>query len=297
MKQLILAALTLILATPALAQQPAGEPRIEQVADGLYMLSWRGGNIGISVGDDGIVLIDDQYAQQAEANLRAIRAVSDRPLRFVINTHWHGDHTGANEQMAGQGALVIAHDNVRRRMSEEQVIPFFDATVPASPDAALPVVTFTETVTLHFNGETVRAIHMPKAHTDGDAVIHFVDADVIHAGDIYFNGSFPFIDTASGGTVGGVIDAVGKMLELCGARTRVIPGHGPLSDCEGLEAYRKMLKTVRGRIANMIEDGKSLDEILASRPVADYADEWGGGFIGAERWVRMLHDNLTKQEM
>jgi glyoxylase-like metal-dependent hydrolase (beta-lactamase superfamily II) len=280
-----------LMLAPAVA---VAQPAVERITDDLYMLSWRGGNIAVSIGDDGVVLIDDQYAQQAERNLEAIRALSDKPLRFVINTHWHGDHTGANERMAEQGALIIAHDNVRRRMSAEQVRPSLDATVPASPEAALPVVPFTEPVTLHFNGEEVHALHMPAAHTDGDAVIHFRRADVIHAGDIYFNGSFPFIDTASGGTVAGVVKAVDAMLELCGRDTRVIPGHGPLSDCDGLRGYRKMLATVRDRIAHMIAEGKSLDQIVAARPAADYAERWGGGFIPTERWVQMLYENMTQ---
>lgn len=278
--------------TNAQAQAPEGEPTVTEVADGLYMLSWRGGNIGVSVGEDGVVLIDDQYAPQVPKLLEAIRGISDAPLRFVLNTHWHGDHTGGNEAMAEEGALVIAHHNVRKRMAAGQLMPFFDSEVPPAAEGALPVVTFDGSVTVHFNGIEVHAFHVPPAHTDGDAVVEFRGLDVIHAGDTFFNGIFPFIDTASGGRVEGVIAAADRMLAMCGPDTRIIPGHGPLADCDDLATYRDMLTVVHERIAKLIAAGASEDEVVAAGPAADYADAWAG-FIGAERWVRMIYQNMT----
>lgn len=292
-RQLILIAALSFAASPSAAQQPPGEPQMQQVAENLYMLAWRGGNVGVLAGDDGVILIDDQYAPQAPGILAAIREVSDRPLRFVLNTHWHGDHTGGNEPMAEAGALIVAHDNVRTRLEAGQLMPFFDREVPPASEGALPIVTFSDSVTLYVNGEVVHAFHVPPAHTDGDAVVHFRNADVIHAGDLYFNGIFPFIDTGSGGRVAGVIGAADRMLDLCGPQTRVIPGHGPLSDCAGLTAYRDMLTVVHERIAKLIAGGATADEVVAARPAADYADAWGQGFLPEERWVRMLFENMT----
>ncbi|MCA1798919.1 MAG: MBL fold metallo-hydrolase [Xanthomonadaceae bacterium] len=293
MKALTMTLALALAAAPAAAQQPADyEPSLQRLTDNLYMLTGRGGNLAISLGDDGIVLIDDQYAQIAERNLEAIRTLSDAPLAFVLNTHWHGDHTGGNERMAGQGALIIAHDNVRVRLAAEQMREFMESQKARIP-AALPVVTFTETVTLHFNGEEVHAFHVPPAHTDGDAIVHFRNADVIHTGDIYFNGVFPFIDTNSGGSVQGTIDAVDRILALCGPRTRLIPGHGPLSDCDGLRGYRELIVTVQGRIAALIADGATVEEVVAANPAAGY-ESWSWSFLPTDRWVGLIYANMKQ---
>jgi glyoxylase-like metal-dependent hydrolase (beta-lactamase superfamily II) len=289
---IIIALVTLVLwPASGIAQQPPGEPRLTQVREGLYMLSWRGGNIGVSVGEDGVILIDDQYAPQAPGILAAIRTISDAPLRFVMNTHWHGDHTGGNESMAGAGALIIAHDNVRRRLAEGMLL----REIPPAAGDALPVVTFDNTVTLHFNGTEVHAFHVEPAHTDGDSVVHFRDLDVIHAGDLYFNGFYPFIDTQSGGSMAGVVAAVDRMLPLCGPETVVIPGHGPLADCAALAAYGEMLGTIHTRVATMIADGATEDEVVAAGPTAEYDAEWGNGFLGVERFVRSVYRDLTSR--
>lgn len=280
------------VAAPLSAQVPDGEPTVTEVADGLYMIAWRGGNIGVSIGEDGVVLVDDQYAPMAPRNLEALRTVTDKPLRFVLNTHWHGDHTGGNEAMAGEGALIIAHDNVRKRLAEGMLL----REVPPATGASLPVVTFDSAVTLHFNGGTVHAFHVDPAHTDGDSVVHFRDADVIHAGDLYFNGIYPFIDGQSGGSVQGVIDAVDRILEMCGPTTRIIPGHGPLADCEDLEGYREMLAVVHERIAKAIAGGASADDVVADAPTREYDAEWGDGFMKPDRWVRSLYETMSQEK-
>lgn len=275
--------------TPVHAQTPAGEPTVMQVADGLYMLSWRGGNVGVSVGADGVVLIDDQYAPQVPGLLEAIRSVTDAPLRFVLNTHWHGDHTGGNESMAGAGALIIAHDNVRKRLEEGMLM----REIPPAPKAALPVVSYDGTMTIHFNGIEVHGFHVPPAHTDGDTVVLFRGRDVIHTGDLFFNGLYPFIDTQSGGRIEGVIAAVERVVSMCGPDTKIIPGHGPLADCDELAAYGAMITVIHERIAKLIAAGASEDEVVAAKPTAEYDAEWGGGFLGVERFVRLVYKNMT----
>ena len=250
----------------------------------------------MSAGYDGLILVADQFAPQAEDILAALRILRDEPVRFVLNTHWHGDHTGGNQAMAERGAVIVAHENVRRRMSSEQFMKAFGRTVPPSPPGALPVVTFGDAVTLHFNDDTVRVQHLTAAHTDGDSYVHFVDANVIHAGDVFFNGLYPFIDVSSGGRIDGVIAACDRMLAVADADTRIIPGHGPVTDREGLQAYRDMLAAIRARVAAGIRDGKSLDAIRADKPTADWDAAWGGGFLKPDKFVEIVHDSLRQSE-
>jgi glyoxylase-like metal-dependent hydrolase (beta-lactamase superfamily II) len=265
------------------------------VADGIWMLVGEGGNIGVSAGEDGVFLIDDQFAPLTERIKAAIAGISDRPIRFLINTHWHGDHTGGNENLGKEGVVIVAHDNVRKRMSQENFMAAFNMTVPAAPKAALPVITFNDTVTFHLNGQEIRALHQEHAHTDGDSVLHFVQANVIHTGDIWFNGLYPFIDAASGGSVDGVIGAVEALLAVANPETRIIPGHGPVGDEKALEAYLTMLKDARGRVQKLIDAGRTLEEIQAAKPLADYDETWGKGFLKPENFLGVLHGSLTKK--
>ena len=260
-----------LLATLAFGQALAQDaPKVEftmtQVADSIYMLKGRGGNIGLSVGEDGVFMIDDQYAPLTEGIRAEIAKISDQPVRFLINTHWHGDHTGGNESLGGTGTVIVAHENVRKRMSSDQVRALFDSVVPASPDASLPIITFDSSVTFHLNGEDIRAMHVAHAHTDGDSIIHFPASNVIHAGDVTFIGQYPFIDVDTGGSINGIISAVDAILALCDDNTKIIPGHGPLSTPADLRPYRTMLVIMRDRIAAMIAEGKSLEEVLAAKP-------------------------------
>lgn len=295
-------ALVTALATPApgAAQTDWDSVEIETipVAEGVYMLVGRGGNIGVSVGEDGAFVIDDQYAPLTDKILAAIGALTgegaEPTIPFVINTHWHGDHVGGNEAMGGTGAVLVAHENVRERMAVDQVLERLGerTTVPASPEGALPVVTFTEEVSFHLNGDELRVVHVPRAHTDGDAIIHFTGADVVHMGDTYFASGYPFIDTSSGGTIDGVLDAVGRGLALMDAETRVIPGHGPLSTRADLQAYGEMLRTVRDRVARARDEGHALDEVLEMGLSAEWDEEWGGGFIDPEAFVTSIYTSL-----
>lgn len=283
------AGLAALLAAPAAAQDVSEvEIRATEVAGGVYALQGAGGNLGLVVGEQGAFLVDDQYAPLTERIQAAVAAITDRPIRFVFNTHWHGDHTGGNENLAEAGALVVAHDNVRRRLSAGQFMAFFKREVPPAPDAALPVVTFNDRVTFHLGGHTVDAIHVPRAHTDGDAIVHLREADVIHAGDIVFYGMYPFIDYGSGGHLGGMVEAVDRMLALSGDATRIIVGHGgPVIGRDELARYRAMLATVHERLRAYIDAGLDLEAIQAEAPTADFDEDWGGGFIGPERFVEM----------
>src|SRR5258706_9143076 len=205
------------------------------------MLTGAGGNIGVSAGEDAVFVIDDQYAPLTDRITAAIAKITPKPVRFVLNTHWHGDHTGGNENFGKGGSLIVAHENVRKRMSVEQFIEAFNMRSPAAPPVALPVVTFAQSVTFHLNGDEIRAIHMPNAHTDGDAVVHFLRNDVVHMGDIYFNGMYPFIDDATGGSVEGVIPACDKGDALVSDKTHIIPGHGRPSNKAEPKAHLHML--------------------------------------------------------
>ncbi len=264
------------------------------VAPGIYMLEGYGGNIGVSVGEDGVFMIDDQFAPLTEKITAAIAALSDQPIRFLINTHWHYDHSGGNENLGKQGVLIVAHDNVYARMSKDTEIGAFKQVVPASPKAALPVITFNDNVTFRLNGEEIHVEHYRNSHTDGDSVVYFRNANVIHAGDIYFNGSYPFIDVSSAGSIDGTIESITALMALADEDTRIIPGHGPVSSKQDMAAYLDMLTTVRDRMNSLIAAGKSPDEIVALKPNADYDAAQGQGFINPEQFLRILHSDLTR---
>jgi len=261
----------------------ANAQEISSVADGIHVIRGQGGNIGVSVGADGVFMIDDQFAPATQAILDQIKTVTDQPVRFLVNTHFHRDHTGGNENLGKAGVLIFAHDNVRARLLSAD-----------APKAALPVVTFNDATTFHMNGQTVRVFHTANAHTDGDAMIHFEEADVIHMGDTFFNGFYPFIDAKSGGSVDGVFAAIDTVLALADDDTVIVPGHGPVGDRADLLAYREMLTKARDGIRPLIADGRSVEDIVAAKPLAALDDQWGGGFLNPERFLRVMHAALTK---
>jgi cyclase len=288
------AAVTLApVAAPAQATADVSIDTVD-VADGIYMLIGQGGNIGVAIGPDGAFVIDDQFAPLTEKITAAIAALTDQPVTMVINTHWHGDHTGGNENLASAGALIVAHDNVRERMNSTQISTFFERETPPANRMALPVLTFDQSVTFHLNGKTIRAEHVEHAHTDGDSIIWFIEDNVVHMGDTFFNGFYPFIDVDSGGSVAGMIEAVDRVLAKIDEQTKIMPGHGPMTDINGLIDYRDMLRTVSGRIAKMIETGKSRHEIVAARPTDEFDEDWGKGFIKPDQWVELIHASMTK---
>jgi cyclase len=264
------------------------------VAPGVHMLIGAGGNIGVSSGPDGVLLVDGQSAAATEKIRAAVAALGDRPLRFLLNTHWHGDHTGGNENWANAGAVIVAHDNVYRRMSAGQDMPAFGRKVPPAPAKALPVVTFNDSLTFHLNGEEIRVFHVGPAHTDGDAIVWFTKANVVHTGDLFFNRTYPFIDVASGGSIDSMIAVCSRILPLLGSDTKVIPGHGPLSDREGLRAYRDMLATVRDRMKRLVKDGKTLEQVQAAKPTAGFDEVWGQGWLKPEQFVGIVYSDLSR---
>ncbi len=279
-----------LLAAAAFAQQDFSkvEVKAEKVGESVFLLTGAGGNVGVSAGPDGVVLVDDQYAPVTGKILAAIRTISDRPVRFVVNTHWHGDHTGGNENLGKDGAVVVAHENVRKRMLAGQFSEFLKREMPASPKAALPVVTFADAVTFHLNGEEIRAFHVPPAHTDGDTVIRFTKANVVQTGDLFFNGTYPFIDLESGGSVEGVLAAADRILALCDAKTKLIPGHGPVATRAELKAYRDMLAGAYGAVKGLVAGGKTKEEVLAAKPTAPWDERWGKGFMKPDLFTAIL---------
>ena len=293
MKRLI--ALAALVATMPLAAQDFSKVEIktEQVAPGVHALFGAGGNIGVSIGPDGIFIIDDQYAPMTPKILAALAKLSDKPVRFVLNTHWHFDHSGGNENLGKTGALIVAHDNVRVRMSSEQFIASMQLKIPASPAVALPVVTFDASSTFHINGDAIRAIHVPNAHTDGDSLVHFTKANVIHMGDTYFSSGYPFVDLSSGGSLEGVLAAHARALAMGNESTRYIPGHGPVTSRAELVAYRTMVADVVGKVRAGIAAKRSIDQIVAAKPSAAYDAKFGNSFIKAEPFIRTIHASLT----
>lgn len=271
------------------------EIRTTQLADGIYMLEGAGGNIGVSVGPDGIFLIDDQYAPLSEKIRAAVAELDEGPIRFLLNTHVHGDHVGGNENFGKGGTVILAHENVRRRMSVAQFVARLDRELPAAPPAALPIVTFDDNVTLHFNGQAIRVTHLPSAHTDGDSIVHFPDSDVLHMGDVLFSATYPFVDLESGGSVKGMLAGLKRALEIAGENTKIIAGHGPLIGRAELEVYRSMLVTVRDRVLWAIADGQSVDQLVASDALEDLNPTWAGGEPArAERTLRAFYTDLSR---
>jgi cyclase len=290
----VLTTIATLIAVPCAAQINFDTVQVvaTQVSQNVYMLRGAGGNIGLAVGDDAVFVVDDQYAPLTRKILAAIATITPKPVRFVVNTHWHMDHVGGNETLGQEGALIYAHENVRRRMSVEGFIEALNARVAASPKVALPVITFTDAVTFHINGDSVRVLHVPPAHTDGDAIIHFTRANVIHMGDTFHNAGLPFVDLSSGGSIQGFITAADKVLALANAETKIIPGHGPLADRARLKMYRDMIAALRDRVRTLISTGKTVEQIIELNIGASYAKDFPGGH---ERFVRLTHQELTRR--
>lgn len=282
-----------LVPSSAVAQWDEVEIGSQELTPSIHVLTGRGGNMAVCVGDEGVFLVDDQYAPLTDRIRAKIAEIHDGPVRFVLNTHWHGDHTGGNENFGETGSLIVAHDNVRARMAIENVSTIWDRTTPPSPEGALPVVTFNDEVTFHVNGETVHCFHVANAHTDGDAVVHFVDADVIHMGDVYFNGLYPFIDTDSGGSIDGMIAAVERVMALCTPETVLIAGHGPVGDLDSLRAYHDMLVRIRARTNALIRQGADLDAVIAAAPTAEWDAEWGQTWIDGEKFIEVVFGDLA----
>jgi glyoxylase-like metal-dependent hydrolase (beta-lactamase superfamily II) len=288
------------IATPVVLSQAPSRLRAQdfdtvqvtstKLAANVHMLVGSGGNIGLMVGDDAVFVVDDQFAPLTPKILAAIKAITPQPVRFVLNTHWHFDHTGGNENMGQAGALIFAHENVRKRMSTDQFIEALNRKQPASPRGALPVVTFTDTVSFHLNGDSIVVFHVAPAHTDGDVVVRFTKANVVHTGDLFVSAGFPFVDRSSGGSIHGIIAAAERMLAVSNAQTKIIPGHGPLADRSRLQAYHDMLVVMRDRMRKEIAAKHTIDQVLASKITAEYDKDWA---TNRERFLRILYQELS----
>jgi glyoxylase-like metal-dependent hydrolase (beta-lactamase superfamily II) len=259
------------------------------VTEQIYMITGNGGNIGLFIGEDGTFLVDDQFAPLTEKIVAAIKSVGGDIPKFLINTHYHGDHTGGNENLGQGGTIIFSHDNVRERLSIGAFIASFNMKQEAVSREGLPVVTFSETLSFHLNGDSIRAIHMPHAHTDGDSFIYFKKANVIHAGDIFFNGFYPFIDVTNGGSLKGMINAVDRVLVLADGNTKIIPGHGPLGDKAQLASYRQMLAIAYERLRKLKAEGKTAQEAAAAKPLSDLEAIWGNGMFKSDRWIELIY--------
>lgn len=284
----------LVLAISTHAQQrdfSQVQMKATKVSGNIYMLEGSGGNIGVSVGDDGILIVDDQYAPLANKIRAALKGIADKKLRFILNTHWHGDHTGGNVEF-GPEAPIIAHDNVRKRMATEQKSEVFKSTTPASPKEALPVITFGHSLTVHFNGEEIRAVHFPKGHTDGDTVVFFTASNVVHLGDDFFAGRFPFVDLESGGSVDGLTKNIGEIIGKIPAGAKLIPGHGPISTIDDLKSYHRMLQETSNIVKQKIAAGKTLEQIK-SEGLPEEWKTWGTGFIKTDFWLETIYKSAT----
>ncbi len=297
MRRVLAGAVLAALCLPAAAQDRFADAgvAVAELAPGLHMLRGVGGNVALVTGDGPSFIVDDDFAQMAGKLEAAVATVSDEPVGFVINTHWHGDHTGGNRHFAGAGAVIVAHDNVRKRMSTDQFTEVFGRTTPASPAAALPVVTFGDSLTLHLNGKTMDVLHLPAAHTDGDAVVFFREDNALHTGDLFFFGLYPFIDIDAGGGIRGMVAALTRLLEMTDETTKIIPGHGPLAGRDDMRAFRDFLTTMADAIEGMIADGMSREEILAAKPTADYDAVFNReGFFQPDQWVSLLYADLSR---
>jgi cyclase len=289
-------ALLVLFANPFLtvAQEDFSKVEIKatKINGNVYMLEGAGGNIGVSVGPDGILIVDDQFAPLAEKIKAALKTLGDGKLKFILNTHWHGDHTGGNAPL-GREAPIIAHDNVRKRLSTEQRIEFFKMTVPPSPIEALPVITFDNSLSVHFNGEEIKAIHFPHGHTDGDSVIFFTKSNVVHLGDDFFAGRFPFVDLDSGGSVQGLVKNIGEIIPKIPAGAKLIPGHGPISTIDDLKAFHRMLIETTDVVRKKMARKKTLAQIKTEGLPAEWKS-WGEGFVKTDQWIELIYNSLSK---
>lgn len=278
LKSLVLFLSSLTLASSVFAQQDFSSVEIipRHVAGSIYYLEGRGGNIGLSIGEDGIIMIDDQFAPLTEKIVAAIRSLSNGEIRFLINTHVHGDHTGGNENLGNMGVLILARDEIRVRLAQQ------------APAAALPVLTYSDAITIHLNGEEVYAFPVPPAHTDGDTFIHFKDSDVVHTGDVFRTTAFPVIDTNNGGTLKGTLEALGRLIGVAGPNTKILPGHGVVSNREDVTGFRDMVMDVSGQVEELLARNMSYEQVAAADPTAAYNAQYGD----PDRFLRTLYTEL-----
>ena len=275
--------------TASTSYSHSNEIKTIQVKDNIYMLQGKGGNIGLFIGEDGTFLIDDQFAPLSHSIIEAIEKAGGEVPKYLLNTHFHGDHTGGNLNFGKQGAVIISHDNVRKRLSEGYTIEAFNMKTPPAKAPALPSITFSKNMNLHLNGEDIKATYLKNGHTDGDSIIQFNKANVIHTGDIFFNGFFPFIDAQHGGNLKGMIAATDYVLGQANADTKIIPGHGPVGNIADLKAYRDMLATAHKALLALKQQGLTAEQAIDKKPLALLDEAWGKGFLATDKWIKIVY--------
>lgn len=285
-----------LMAAAAVAESQAPTPAVietQALRSGLHVLRGAGCNVVVWNGPEDVLVVDSGNAATTPQLLEAIGRVADGSVRFLVNTHWHPDHVGGNAALRRDGALAIAHQQTRALMAARQAVPAYDLEVPAAPRDALPSVTFDDTLTLHLNGDRLALLHVPGAHGTGDLIAWWETANVVHVGDAYYAGGYPFVDSANGGSLAGLVAALETVLSRADAHTIIVPGHGPVSNRAELTAYRDMLVAVGTRVRELVEQGKSLDEVLEAQPTAEYDERYGPGAVSADRFVRNLYADLS----
>jgi glyoxylase-like metal-dependent hydrolase (beta-lactamase superfamily II) len=302
MKAICLTAVRAVVILGLLAMPGAGraqdwdkiQVRILPISGSVHMLTGAGGNIGISVGQDGVLLVDSEFAELHDKIVSAIAAIGGGPVRFVLNTNWHYDHVRGNELFRKRGAVIIGHANCPARMAGETYHEILDAKIGPYAPAAWPEVTFADSLAVHLNGEDIEAVHIANAHSDADALYVFRKANVIHTGDLFFSSGYPYIDIGNGGSVDGMIAAADRILAMTNAGTKLIPGHGPLADRQRLQAYRSMLVTVRDRVAALIKQGRSLDQVVAAKPSSDFDSAWSAAMT-PQQFVAIVFTDVSRR--
>lgn len=294
----ILGSLVIFLASMSFlyAMEPAEvQVGVEKLSGNLYMLPDSGGNGNTVVlsGGDGVLMIDTKSGNAVDKLLDNIAALSEKPIRFAVITHWHFDHVGGNEKVAKTVAAIIAHENVRKQMSMAHDMEMLHTKVPPSPETARPLVTFTRQMTFHMNGENVKVFHIGPGHTDGDAVIYFKNANAIHMGDLYFEGLYPYIGIYSGGSINSMIKVINQILPMIDEKTKVVPGHGPLSNKAKLQQYVSMLTAIRDNVRRLMLKGQTMEEVIAAKPTRAFDEKWGNGFLPPNQFAKLVYMDLS----
>ncbi|MBU1054334.1 MAG: MBL fold metallo-hydrolase [Proteobacteria bacterium] len=269
----------------------------QKIADNIYMFTDSGGmgNSTVLAGNDGVLMIDTKVADSVDKLLSKIAELSSKPVRFAIITHWHYDHVGGNQKVAETGATILAHENVRKQMGIEHEMKIFNKKVPPASQIALPLLTYEKEITFHMDSEVVKVFHLEAGHTDGDSVIYFKNANVLCTGDLYFEGIYPYIGIYSGGTINGMIKVINQILPMIDENTKVVPGHGPLSNKAKLEQYVSMLTTIRDNVSKLMQEGKTTEEVVAAKPTQAYDEKWGKGFLPPDKFAGLVYMDLSPE--